>query len=350
MKASKGKLSKPARILFSRQLALALNSDITITEALDIIRSKSEEPLLTKALEEMTAKIYMGYSFGDVIKEHEEIFSSFYVSMVGIGEESGNLTEILEQLAQIYERDMLTLKKVRQAVTYPLILTVLMFGVIVLLITEVMPMFDRVLKSLGGEMPQATKAILQVGLFLRGYGWIILLLLILLGIGIYYYGRTEKGKVFFDTLKFHIPYQKELTASMLAARFSRNLGLLMNSGIAVSRALEMIYPVIDNEYLAEGIKDSIHQVNEGMSLDEVIERLRLFPRLLIKLFAVGVATGQMDKALLRAAEEMDREVDDKLARLTSVLEPMLIIILSVIVGIILISVVLPVVSIMNNIG
>ena len=350
MKASKGKLSKPARILFSRQLALALNSDITITEALDIIRSKSEEPLLTKALEEMTAKIYMGYSFGDVIKEHEEIFSSFYVSMVGIGEESGNLTEILEQLAQIYERDMLTLKKVRQAVTYPLILTVLMFGVIVLLITEVMPMFDRVLKSLGGEMPQATKAILQVGLFLRGYGWIILLVLILLGVGIYYYGRTEKGKVFFDALKFHIPYQKELTASMLAARFARTLGLLMNSGIAVSRALEMIYPVIDNEYLAEGIKGSIHQVNEGMSLDEVIERLRLFPRLLIKLFAVGVATGQMDKALLRAAEEMDREVDDKLARLTSVLEPMLIIILSVIVGIILISVVLPVVSIMNNIG
>ena len=99
-----------------------------------------------------------------------------------------------------------------------------------------------------------------------------------------------------------------------------------------------------------GIKGSIRQVNEGTSLDEVIERLRLFPRLLIKLFAVGVATGQMDKALLRAAEEMDREVDDKLARLTSVLEPMLIIILSVIVGIILISVVLPVVSIMNNIG
>ena len=110
------------------------------------------------------------------------------------------------------------------------------------------------------------------------------------------------------------------------------------------------YVVIDNEYLAEGIKDSIRQVNEGTGLDEVIEQLRLFPRLLIKLFAVGVATGQMDKALLRAAAEMDREVDDKLARLTNVLEPMLIIILSVIVGIILISVVLPVVSIMNNIG
>jgi len=350
MKTSKGKLSKPVKILFSRQLALALNSDITITEALDIIRSKSEEPLLIKALEEMTAKIYMGYSFGDVIKEQEEIFSSFYVNMVNIGEESGNLTEILEQLAQIYERDMLTLKKVRQAVTYPLILTALMFGVILLLITEVMPMFDRVLKSLGGDMPQATKVILQIGLFLRNYGWVILLVLALIGVGLYYYGRTEAGKTFFDRLKFYIPYQKELTAAMLAARFARNLGLLLASGISVSRALEMIYPVIDNEYLAEGIKDSIRQVNEGTGLDEVIEQLRLFPRLLIKLFAVGVATGQMDKALLRAAAEMDREVDDKLARLTNVLEPMLIIILSVIVGIILISVVLPVVSIMNNIG
>ena len=178
----------------------------------------------------------------------------------------------------------------------------------------------------------------------------ILLVLALIGVGLYYYGRTEAGKTFFDRLKFYIPYQKELTAAMLAARFARNLGLLLASGISVSRALEMIYPVIDNEYLAEGIKDSIRQVNEGTGLDEVIEQLRLFPRLLIKLFAVGVATGQMDKALLRAAAEMDREVDDKLARLTTVLEPMLIIILSVIVGIILISVVLPVVSIMNNIG
>ncbi len=350
MKASKGKLSKSERILFSRQLALALNSDITITEALDIIRSKTEEPVLEKALEEMVAKIYMGYSFGDVIKEQEEVFSEFYVNMVNIGEESGNLAEILEQVAQTYERDLLTLKKVKQAVAYPLILTTLMFGVIILLITEVMPMFDRVLKSLGGEMPQITKLILQAGLFLKSYGWILLLLLALLVLGVYYYGKTEKGKVFFDRMKFYIPYQKDLTASMLAARFARNLGLLMTSGIPVSRALEMIYPVIDNEYLAEGIKKSLEQVNNGTSLDEVIEKLNLFPRLLIKLFSVGVATGQMDNALLRAAEEMDREVDDRLAKLTSVLEPLLIVILSVIVGIILISVVLPVVSIMNNIG
>ena len=124
----------------------------------------------------------------------------------------------------------------------------------------------------------------------------------------------------------------------------------MSSGIPVGQALEMIYPVIDNEHLAGQIKDSIHQVNEGKGLDEIIEKLELFPKILIKLFAVGVATGQMDKTLLRAAEEMDREVDDRLARLTSVLEPILIIILSVVVGVILISVVLPVVSIMNNIG
>ena len=350
MKASKGKLSKSARILFSRQLALALNSDVPITESLDIIRSKSDEPLLVKALEEMKAKIYMGYSFGHVIQEQEAIFSTFYVSMVNIGEESGNLAEVLEQLAQIYERDITTQKKMRQAVTYPLILTVLMFGVIVLLITEIMPMFDRVLNSLGGEMPRATKNILQMGLFLKLYGWVIVLVIALLSIGLYYYSRTEKGRVLFDALKFRMPYQKDLTAAMLAARFARNLGLLMSSGIPVSQALEMIYPVIDNEHLAGQIKDSIHQVNEGKGLDEIIEKLELFPKILIKLFAVGVATGQMDKTLLRAAEEMDREVDDRLARLTSVLEPILIIILSVVVGVILISVVLPVVSIMNNIG
>lgn len=350
MKSNKGQLSKSERILFSRQLALALNSDITITEGLEIIRSKSDNELLKKALEEMIAKSYMGYSFGDVIEEQTALFSDFYVNMVKIGEESGNLSNVLEQVAQTYERDVATVKKVKQAVTYPLILTLLMFGVIVLLITEVMPMFDRVLKSLGGDMPQITKIILQIGLFLKAYGWILLILLAAMLVGVYYYQKTEKGRYFFDKLKFVLPYQKELTGSLLAARFARNLGVLMNSGISVNRAMELIRPIMDNEYLGEKITQSLVEVNNGVGLDEVIDKLKLFPNLLIKLFSVGVATGQMDNALLRAADEMDRDVDDKLAKLTSVLEPLLIIILSVIVGIILISVVLPVVSIMNNIG
>ena len=350
MKARKGKLGKSERILFSRQLALALNSDISITEGLDIIRSKSDDAVLVKALEEMSAKIYMGYSFGDAIKEQEEVFSSFYVNMAVIGEESGNLAGILEQVAQTYERDVATVKKVKQAVTYPLILTCLMFGVIVLLITEVMPMFDRVLKSLGGEMPAVTKTILQIGLFLKVYGWVILAVLVILAIGISYYKKTEKGKRFFDKMKFYIPIQRELTSSLLAARFARNLGLLLKSGVPVNKALEMIQAVIASDFLATKIEAGIADVNEGKGLDEVIEKLDLFPNLLNKLFAVGTATGQMDNALLRAADEMDRDVDDKLIRLTSVLEPLLIIVLSVIVGVILISVVLPVITIMNNIG
>lgn len=350
MKVSKGKLAKSERILFSRQLALALSSDISITEGLDIIRSKSDDALLIKALEEMSAKIYMGYSFGDAIKEQEEIFSSFYVNMVTIGEESGNLVQVLEQIAQNYERDMATVKKVKQAITYPLILTCLMFGVIILLITEVMPMFDRVLQSLGGDMPTVTKWILQTGLFLKSYGWVILIILAVLGLAIFYYQKTEKGRFFFDKSKFYLPVQKELTSSILAARFARNLGLLLKSGMPINMALEMVHPIISNDYLARKIEAGIKEVNEGRGLDEVIGKLDLFPNLLNKLFAVGVATGQMDNALLRAADEMDRDIDDRLVRLTSVLEPMLIIILSLIVGAILISVVLPVISIMNNIG
>lgn len=350
MKAKSGKLGKSERILFSRQLILALNSDISITEGLDIIRSKSDNGLLNKALTQMIEKIYMGYSFGDAIKDQAEVFSSFYVDMVRIGEESGNLAKILDQVAQTYERDIITIKKVKQAVTYPLILTGLMFGVIILLITEVMPMFDRVLRSLGGEMPAITKRILQVGLFLKEYGIFVIGALAILGIAIFYWQKTGRGKVFIDKIKFQIPFQREIVSSLLAARFARNLGLLLTSGLGVNQAMEMVFPIIDNRHLAQKIKDGIGQLNAGEGLDVVIEGLSLFPSLLTKLFSVGLATGQMDQALLRAADEMDRDVDDHLVRLTSVLEPLLIIILSIIVGIILISVVLPVISIMNNIG
>ncbi|MBN2222723.1 MAG: type II secretion system F family protein [Vallitaleaceae bacterium] len=343
-------LSKEEMILFARQLALAIQSDISLTQALSLIAEKSDHEELKKVLVDIVNQLHEGKPFSEAISLHEEYLSSFFVQMVVIGEESGTLPDTLTQIAASYEKQIESSNKMKAAVTYPIILTALMFGVIVLLVVQVMPMFNDVLRSIGGELPPLTKMIMNASLFLKKYAVLFLGLLLLVFVFFAFYGKTEKGKLFYDRMTLKLPVVRELTSALLAARFSRNLGLLIGSGMSLSQAFGLIRPTMNNRYLEEMIDQGAKELNEGKGLDEVIEGMKLFPWLLMKLFSVAAETGQMDKALLTAAVEMEKEVDLRLSKLTTVVEPLLIIILSIIVGVILISVVLPVVNIMNSIG
>lgn len=347
---STGTLTKEDTILFARQLALAINSDIPLTQGLELIGEKTDNVALKDVLVNVVDQLNMGEPFSDAINKYENILSPFFVQMIIIGEQSGTLPEVLEQIAASYEKQLETSNKLKSALTYPIILSILMFGVIVLLVVQVMPMFNDVLASLGGEMPLITRVILSVSLFIRDYFIVIIGIVLILIVGFILYSKTEKGSYTLDRLKFKLPIQKDLTSSLLAARFARNLGILIQSGMNFQEAFELIKPTMNNEYAEDMIEEGIKDLNNGEALDEVIEKMELFPWLLMKLFAVAARTGQMDKALKTAAVEMEKEVDNRLTRLTTVVEPVLIIILSLIVGVILISVVLPVVNIMNSIG
>lgn len=343
-------LSKDETILFARQLALAINSDIPLVKSLELISQKTDNNQLKQVLSGIVDKMNMGEPFSEAIQVYDNVLTPFLVQMVIIGEESGNLPEVLEQVAITYEKQVETTNKLKAALTYPIILTVLMFGVILLLVVQIMPMFNEVLVSMGGEMPLITSIIIGVSLFIRdNLIWIIAVILIAL-FGIFMYRRTSKGKYFFDWLKFKMPIQKELTSTVLAALFARNLSVLIRSGMSFQQAFTLIRPTMNNQFIENMIDEGIVNLNNGESLDDVLEKMNLFPWLLMKLFGVAAHTGQMDKALMTAAVEMEKQVDQKLNRLTTVVEPMLIIALSIIVGVILISVVLPVVNIMNSIG
>jgi len=343
-------ISKDETILFARQLALAINSDIPLTKSIEIISQKTDNKSLKQVLISIIDSLNMGESFADILSNHEKILTPFLVKMVIIGEESGNLPEVLEQVAMTYEKQLETTNKLKAALTYPLILTVLMFGVILLLVIQIMPMFNDVLISLGGEMPAITAVIISISLFIRDNIILIGVLILIVVVGLIIYSKSEKGHYFFDWLKFKLPIQKELTSTVLAALFARNLSILIRSGMNFQQAFTLIKPTMNNLFVEKMLDDGIVELNNGEPLDEVLGKMNLFPWLLMKLFGVAAHTGQMDKALMTAAIEMEKQVDQKLNKLTTVVEPMLIIILSIIVGIILISVVLPVVNIMNSIG
>jgi len=343
-------ITKEDIILFARQLALAINSDIPLSQGLELISQKTDNEALRDMLINVVDQLNMGESFADAIATYEKLLTPFFIQMIIIGEESGTMTEVLTQIADSYEKQIETSNKIRAALTYPIILSVLMFGVILLLIIEVMPMFNDVLTSLGGEMPAITAIILHVSLFIRDQFFVLTAIILIIVIGINLYLHTEKGREYKDKLSLRLPIKKEITSGVLAGRFARNLGILIRSGLSYQKAFELIMPTMNNRFVEKMIEKGIERLNEGESLDEVIEEFNLFPWLLMKLFAVASQTGQMDKALITAANEMEKEVDYRLNRLTTVIEPILIIILSLLVGVILISVVLPVVNIMNSIG
>ena len=344
------RLPKQETIIFARQLSLVLDSEISLYEGLSMIKDKSDHKELINVLSQMIEEVKFGKSLGEVIKGHEIFFSSFFVSMIELGEQSGDLTKSLEQIANAYEKELETTEKVKSAVTYPIILAVLMTAVILLLIVEILPMFSEILTSLGGEMPGFTTFILNIGLTLGQYFWLILIVIIGLLVGGKYYQQTEKGRYFFDKLKFRTPVQKGIVSSITAVHFARNLAILIRSGIPLSIAIRMLKSVINNTYVSERLDEVAKALDAGGSPDEEFEKLDLFPWVLIKLFAIAQTTGHMDSMLDKAADVMERETDANLDRLTTVIEPLLIIILSLAVGAILISVILPIVNIMNSIG
>lgn len=348
--AIKKKIPREELIIFTRQLALIIDSDVSLYEGLEIIKDKTDNPILSKVLIEMLTDLRSGLSLSESIKKHKLIFSDFLVNMVDIGEKSGDLTSTLNQVADAYERELDAANKVKSAVTYPIILSVLMLGVILLLVLQVLPMFNEILLSLGGEMPALTRSIMAISAFIGRFLWVLVLIVILL-VGFYfYYKSTDKGRLTIDRLRFRLPIVKDIYSSLTAVRFARNLAVLIRSGISMGIGVSMIKPIMNNVYVESMLEEASQSLHQGKSSDEVIESLDLFPWVLVKLFSVAQTTGHMDIMLDKAADVMEKETDSRLERLTTVIEPILIIILSVIVGIILISVILPIIGIMNSIG
>jgi type IV pilus assembly protein PilC len=225
-----------------------------------------------------------------------------------------------------------------------------MLGVVVALIAYVMPMFNEILTSMGGAIPPFTRAILDASLFLSdNILWLlgIILLLVLVPLVI---RTTVRGRELFSRIGFIMPVQKDILASGLASRFARNLGLLNRSGINMITSMEMIKTVMGNPYLEGKIQQAAELLKKGESFDKAIASLELFPPILIKLMAVAYGTGHIDRTLEKAAMVMEGELDSRLEKLTTVIEPLMIIVLSVFVGIILLSVILPVAGIINTLG
>ncbi len=350
MRENKCLIEKEELIVFARQLSLIINSQLSLHDGLQSISDKTNCNQLKLLISDVLEDIQNQATLREAFKKHKEKLGDFFINMIDIGEKSGSLVSVLDQIADSLEKEMETKNKIKSAMSYPLLLSLLMLGVVILLVVKILPMFNEVLESLGGTMPFLTFVILQISSFVSDNLLIIIITAIIGFALISLYKTTIKGRYFFDKLKFRLPIQKQIVSAYTATRFSRNLSILIKSGVDIIYAMELIKPVMNNLYVEEKLETAISSLKKGDELDKVIEDLELFPWVLIKLISIAQHTGHLDNTLEKAAVVMEVELDNNLKRLTTVIEPLLILLLSIIVGIILVSVVLPVISIMNSIG
>lgn len=344
-----GRVTSKDIALFCRQFAVIVNAGITIVETIAILRDQTEKKKLKDILDIVHEELQKGKVLSEAMGMYPETFPDFMLSMIRVGEASGSLDSIMNRLADYYENDSRIKRKVSTAMTYPSILAVLTVGVVILLMVKVLPMFSDILSTMGGQMPLLTKILMTISGFLARNIVLVILVLIFLISAVWYYLKTDTGTYWFDGLKLRIPLIRNATIKVITSRFARSMGILLKSGIPIINSMDIMGNLIGNRVIEDKFKACRDEIKEGHGIANPVKRLGIFPPLLVHMIAVGESTGELDEMLTRTAGFFDEEVEESIARLTTLIEPVMIIIMAAVVGTIILSVMLPMINIMSTV-
>ncbi len=336
--------------VFCRQFAVIINSGITLLEAVAILRDQSPKKRQKKVLEEVYTELQKGRVFSEAIKPYVDMFPEFLQNMIRVGEASGALDTILNRLAEYYENDHKVRRKVKSAMTYPVILGVLTIGVVIMLMVAVLPMFSNILEGMGGELPAVTKVLMALSSFMAKNILIIIALIILIVVFGSYLLRTENGRLWYDGIKLKLPVVSKVVLKTIAARFARSMSILLKSGIPIINAMEIMCDLIGNREVERQFSRVKDEIEEGKGIAGPLRRLDIFPPLLVHMITVGESTGELDEMLGRTAGFFDEEVEEAVEKTVALVEPVMIIFMAGIIGTIIISIMLPMVSLMNTVN
>lgn len=346
------KVNEQALTVFSRQFATMINAGLAMVRCLDILSEQTEDKKLQATLDQVRRDVEAGQTLSAALARHPQVFSTLYISMVKAGEMGGVLDEVLERLAGFMEKDFALKKKVKSALTYPVVILVMAMGIVFFLVTYILPTFVELFKGMNLKLPLPTKILIMVTEGARNPAVVIpaLALLVVGGIGIGKYINTPVGRKQYDLLKLNVPVFGLLTKKVAISRFCRTLGTLLSSGVPIMQALEIVGKASGNEIIAMTVTKVRESIREGESIASPLGASGLFPPMVTQMVAVGEETGNLDAMLGKIADFYDTEVEYLLASLTSMLEPIMIVGMGGIVGFIVISVFLPLYQLIGNLG
>ena len=331
--------------LLTRQLATLVGAGVPVVSALQSLSAQIDDPESRRVLVEILEGVRSGMSLARAVESQPGTFPELYASMVRAGEESGTLPLSLSRLADHLEEQARTVNRVRSALTYPLLMASVAGLVIVFLLSFVVPKIVGVFSHLGQALPLPTRVLIAVsGLFAAGW-WVLLLLLAGLVVAGRRYLATDKGKRARDSLLLRLPILGRIVHLSALSRFARTLSTMAAGGISIDRALRIVAPVVGNAVIAERIVAAADRVVEGSSLSEALRQHAEIPPTLVQMVAVGEESGKLDYLLEKMGEAIDGEVEARLSRALSLMEPVIILIMGTVVAYIVISILLPLLEI-----
>lgn len=335
--------------LFCYQLSLIFKSGVPLLEGMEIFSKDIMDPRIKVVANDMHEQLAQGYSVYSVIEKYP-FFPVYLSSMIKIAEQTGNLQDELERLSDYYEQTDKLNNKIKSAVTYPLILLILMAGVILFLVLKILPMFHEILLSLGGDIPISTKIMMDLAMILKNYALAIVIIFIVVLAGAIYYLKNPKTSSNADKLKFNLPWINVTYRKIVSARFATAMAMMLKAGASFDDALEMSKYAVGNAYIESLLESARLKIIAGANPVEELEKLNIFPVLFIKMLKIGHMTGELESSLTKISGIYDKEVEKSFAKMTTLIEPVLVTILSLIIGIMLFTVMLPLINIIAVIG
>jgi type IV pilus assembly protein PilC len=342
---SSGRVKETDVVLFTRQLATMIEAGISLIQALTALYEQSDpkrQRNLRTVISDITMRVQGGETFNESIAKHPNIFNRLFVSMVKAGEHGGLLAEILDRLAGFLEDSSRLRKKIKSAMTYPVIVLCIAGGITTFLIVRVVPIFGEIFKDFGAKLPAPTQFLIDLSEFVRGNWYFLVIGLVSIFFGVRAFLRSRKGKILTDRWKLKLPVFGPLVHKISMSRFSRTFAQLIRSGVPILEVLDIVGGAAGNHVIETSLKSVSEDVEKGDNLSVALAKRKIFPPMLLRMVSAGEATGKIDTMLEKMADFWDEEIEAMLDALTSLIEPMLIVFLGVIVGGIVIAMFLPI--------
>lgn len=325
----------------TRQLSTLVGASIPLVDALNALYEQTDSPPMKKTIAQVRDSVNEGLSFADALAQHKRVYPDLYVNMVRSGEVSGALDVVLLRLAEFLEGQHRLRSRVTAALLYPAVLLFISLMVLMYLLTAVVPKVVGMFESMNQVLPVPTRVLIALSTFLSATWWIFVVAAAVIAVLVSRWRKTEKGSLKFDQFRTGFPIYGSVYRKVSVARFARTLGTLLASGVPIIESLRIVKTVVQNRIMEIAIENSIAEVMDGSSLAAPLKRSGVFPPILVHMISVGEKSGSLEEMLTKAAESYEGDVETTVAGLTSILEPIMIVIMGGIVGFVVISILMP---------
>lgn len=334
--------------IFCRQFYTMLDAGVSINSSLNILARQLPNKKLKEVLSKVEDNVKKGETLSESMKLQGKVFPDLLISMVETGEMSGNLDSVMLRMSTHFEKENKINNKIKGAMVYPAVLSVLAVSVVTILLTFVMPTFIDMFTQSGVVLPLPTRILLAISGALSKHGLIILLIVVLIVLGLRYYFKSDSGQLFISKFKLTFPVLKGLNQKIIVSRFTRTLSTMLSSGVSLVQALETVSEVVGNKIAQDKLLEIREELIKGEGLSKPIEESKIFPPMLASMIKIGEESGSLDDILNKTADFYDEEVETTIQTTTALIEPLLLVLMGGVVGFIVISMMLPMFTMYNN--